>query len=537
MSKDTEANSSEQLNLNIISRVAIGDMLRRRARSDGQGDAIVESVEGERRATTYARLNSDANKIARGLRANGLRQGDRLALVAGNSSHFLAVMFACFKAGIVVVPINYLQSPDDVTFNFEHGEVSAVIYDGELEELCCKCSQDIDAIRFKLSLGDNSKYCDTTLSEILAHQSDEEILDIMIDDRDTALVLYTSGTTSRPKGVEVSHLALTLASLNNPLCFGFTRGGAHLNVLPTFHTTAIGNALSTFQLSGTFVIHSGFNPTAVVTTLEEERIQSVVLLPMMWSALLAVPGVEERDYSALSSAIYAMAPMSAKTLTNLRKVFACDFHLGSGQTEFNPAPCIFYDHSPTEFGEGNYWGVPTIMSEQAVLDDNGRECEVGEVGEICWRGPQSMNGYLKNPEATAEVQTFAWHHSGDLGFIDVEGQLMFVDRKKDIIKTGGENVSSCKVEAALVGLDAVALAAVFGVPHPKWGEAVCAVLQLTPGSQLDESVALSHCSEQLARYEVPKKIIVQQQIALTSTGKVKKPELRKEYSELFAEEC
>ncbi len=536
MSKNKEAISNEQLNLNIISRVAMGDMLRRRSRSHGQTEAIVEYIGGQRRATSYATLNDNANKIARGLRANGISQGDRLALVASNSSNFLAIMFACFKAGIVVVPINYLQNPDDVRFNFEHGEVRAMVYDAELEELCCQCAQDLEQISFKLSLGDESKYCDATLSELLTSQSDEEIFDIIIDDRDVALVLYTSGTTSRPKGVETSHLALTLASLNNPLSLGFTKGGAHLNILPTFHTTAINNAMSTLQMSGTFVIHTGFNPADVVAALEEESIQSTVLLPMMWSALLAVPGVADRDYSALSAAIYGMAPMSSKTLTDLREVFACDFHLGSGQTEFTPAPCVFYDHSPTEFGEGNYWGVPTIMSEQAVLDDNGRECAAGEVGEICWRGPQSMNGYLKNPEATAEVRTHGWHHSGDLGFIDAKGQLMFVDRKKDIIKTGGENVSSCKVEAALVGLDAVALAAVFGVPHPKWGEAVCAVLQLIPGSQLEESIAISHCRELLAGYEVPKKVIIQEQIAVTSTGKVKKPDLRKQYAGLFSEE-
>ncbi|MFT5137212.1 MAG: long-chain acyl-CoA synthetase [Arenicella sp.] len=536
MTKNNDTIINEQLNFNIISRVAVGDMLRRRARSDGQTEAVVEYVSGQRIATSYQALNSNANKIAHGLRANGLCQGDRVALVASNSCDFLAVMFACFKTGIIVVPINYLQNPDDVRFNFEHGDVRAVIYDAELEDLCCQCAQDLPRIGFKLSLGDESKYCDATLVDILATQSDEEIFDIIIDDRDVALVLYTSGTTSRPKGVETSHLALILASLNNPLSLGYSKGGAHLNVLPVFHTTAINNALSTLQVSGAFVIHKGFNPVEVVACLEQERIQSTVLLPMMWSALLSVPGVGERDYSALSAAIYGMAPMNSKTLTDLRKVFACDFHLGSGQTEFTPAPCVFYDHSPTEFGEGNYWGVPTIMSEQAVLDDNGQECATGVVGEICWRGPQSMNAYLKNPEATAEVRTHGWHHSGDLGFIDAKGQLMFVDRKKDMIKTGGENVSSCKVEAVLVGLDAVALAAVFGVPHPKWGEAVCAVLQLMPGAQLDEAIAISHCREQLASYEVPKKIIIQLEIGITSTGKVKKPELRKQYAGLFIEE-
>jgi long-chain acyl-CoA synthetase len=359
--------NEDQLNLNIISRVAMGDMLRRRARSDAETEAVVEFVNAQRCAISYLELNNRSNKIARGLRANGLSQGDRLALVAGNSTDFLAVMFACFKAGIVVVPINYLQNPDDVTYNFDHGEVCAVVYDPALEELCCQCAQDLPAIHLKVTLGQDRSKADVTLHELLLSQSDEDILDIIIEDRDVALVLYTSGTTSRPKGVETSHLALTLASLSNPLSLGLSRGGAQLNVLPIFHTTAINNAISILQMSGTFVIHAGFDPVEVVACLEQEKIQSIVLLPMMWAALLAVPDVRDRDFSHLSAAIYGMAPMNQSTLTELRKVFACDFHLGSGQTEFTPAPCVFYDQTPTEFGEGNYWGVPTILSEQAVL--------------------------------------------------------------------------------------------------------------------------------------------------------------------------
>ncbi len=330
-------------------------------------------------------------------------------------------------------------------------------------------------------------------------------------------------------------MALTLSSLNNPLSLGFTRGGAHLNILPMFHTTAINNAFSTLQMSGVYVIHNGFDPVAVVDSLEQERVQSSVLLPMMWAALMQVPGVRERNYDHLTAAIYGMAPMNAATLKELREVFDCDFHLGSGQTEFTPAPCVFYDHSPTEFGEGNYWGVPTLLSEQAVLDDDGNECAAGEMGEICWRGPQSMNGYLKNPEATAEVRTHQWHHSGDLGFVDANGQLMFVDRKKDIIKSGGENVSSCKVEAVLTGIENVSLAAVFGVPHMKWGEAVCAVVELMPGTELDEAKAIEFCKQELGGFEVPKRIIVQDAIDVTSTGKVKKPELRQQYAGVFTE--
>ncbi len=525
----------DDLNLNIISRVATGDILRRRARDSGNSEALVEYVDGKRRAISYRDLNNRVNQIGRGLRTHGLQQGDRLALVSGNSINFVAVLFACYKTGIVAVPINFLQQADDVRYNFEHGEVKAVVYQDILEDLCCECAEGLDAISLKVAIGSTNGAAHTTLDNLANTESTEEIMDVIINDRDVAQILYTSGTTSRPKGVETSHLALVISSMNSPINLDMRKGCASLSVLPLFHVTAICCLHSCMQVFGKYVIHTGFDPAAVVETLEQESIGMTVLLPMMWNACLAVPGMKERDYSSITTALYGMAPISSALLTRLRDAFGCDFHLGSGQTEFTPIPCIYYDHSPTEFGEGNYWGTATSIAEQAVLDDDGNECAIGEVGEICWRGPLSMNGYLKNPEATAEVRLHGWHHSGDLGFIDAEGQLMFVDRKKDIIKTGGENVSSCKVEGVLTAIEGIALSAVIGVPHPYWSEAICAVVQLAPGAELTEEEVIAHCKQHLGTFEVPKRVIFVDAIELTGTAKVKKPELRQQYAHLFAE--
>ncbi len=526
---------SEELNLNIINRVAMGDVLRRRARDAGDKEALVEVMGGERIALSFREANKRVNQLGRGLRSLGLQQGDRIALISGNSIDFVVTLFACYKTGIVCVPINFLQSPDDIRYNFEHGEVKALIYQSELEALCCKCSEGLGQVEHKVSIGDGAGVADATLQQLCDAHSGDEILDTVINDRDVAQILYTSGTTSRPKGVETSHLALVLSSMNTPLNIDVKRGSKTLNVLPLFHTTAICTLLGCLQMSGTYVTHTGFDPAAVVAALEQENIGTVVMLPMMWNACLSIPGVADRNYSELTAALYGMAPMSGELLARLRKAFGCDFHLGSGQTEFTPMPCVFYDNSPTEFGEGNYWGVPTAIAEQAVLDEEGNECAVGEVGEICWRGPLSMNGYLKNPEATAEVRKHGWHHSGDLGFIDTEGQLMFVDRKKDMVKSGGENVSSCKVEGVLTAVDEIALSAVIGLPHPHWGEAICAVVQLMPGAQASEKDVISHCKSRLGKFEVPKAVVFVDSIELTGTGKVKKPELREQYAELFTE--
>ncbi|MEH6910763.1 MAG: AMP-binding protein [Oceanicoccus sp.] len=525
----------DDLNLNIISRVAMGDVLRRRSRDATNSEALIAFVDGERQTISYRDLNNRVNQIGRGLRAHGLQQGDRIALVSGNSIDFVAVLFACYKTGIVAVPVNFLQQADDVRYNFEHAEVKAIVYQDVLEDLCCQCAMGLDTISLKVSIGNTNGAAQTTLDALADSQVCDEIMDVIINDRDVAQILYTSGTTSRPKGVETSHLALVLSSMNTPINLDMRKGCASLSVLPLFHVTAICGLHSCMQVSGKYVIHTGFDADAVVDTLEQESIGMTVMLPMMWNACLAVPGMTERDYSSITAALYGMAPMSGALLARLRQAFGCDFHLGSGQTEFTPIPCIYYDHSPTEFGEGNYWGVATSIAEQAVLDDNGNECAAGEVGEICWRGPLSMNGYLKNPEATAEVRLHGWHHSGDLGFIDTEGQLMFVDRKKDIIKTGGENVSSCKVEGVLTAIEGIVLSAVVGVPHPHWSEAICAVVQLIPGTALTEDDVIIYCKQHLGGFEVPKRVIFVDAIELTSTGKVKKPELRKQYAGLFSE--
>lgn len=524
---------SDDLNKNIISRVAMGDLLRRRARSSADKDAFVEFINGQRVALSYRDANSKVNQLSRGLRKLGLQQGDRLALISGNCIDFVLTMFACYKSGIVCVPINFAQNPDDMRYNLEHSEVKALVYQAELEALCCLCSEGLSTVQYKVVMGNKSDAADATLQQLCDGQSCDEILDVIINDRDVAQILYTSGTTSRPKGVESSHLALVMSSMNTPLNLDFQREGPALNVLPMFHITAIVGLLACVQMSGAYIIHTGFNPSVVVETLEREKINYVIMLPMMWSACLAVPGVAERNYSALSAALYGMAPMGSELLKKLRTAFGCQFHLGSGQTEFTPVPCVFYDHSATEFSEGNYWGVPTSITEQAVLNDEGQECPAGEMGEICWRGPMSMNGYLKNPEATAEVQQHGWHHSGDLGFIDAEGQLMFVDRKKDIVKSGGENVSSCKVEGVVSAIDGVALSAVIGLPHSHWSEAICAVVQLTPDAQVSEEEIIAHCKNTLGKFEVPKAVIFVDALALTGTGKVKKPELRKRYAGLF----
>lgn len=534
MLADTQIDRNK-LNRNLIERVSIGDLLRRRARDCGNREALVEFVDGHRIALSYRELNNRVNQLVRGLRNKGLQQGDRLALLSSNRIDFMTVAFACYKAGIVLVPINYLQSADDTRYNFEHASVKAVVYEPTLETTAINCCQGLSNVQLKVVMEGEANLADVTIDQLINGFDDSDIEDIVIEDRDVAQLLYTSGTTSRPKGVETSHLALYFASMSNPLNLDFGRHHRHLVVLPVFHCAAMSLSLSTLQTGGTLILQSQFDPQRTSELLQSEKIQGTALLPMMWRALLRLPGITEGDFSQLKTGIYAMAPMDADSLQKLRSTFNCGFHLASGQSEFTPAACIFYNGSDSEFGEGNYWGVPTLAADQAILDDQGNEVPQGVEGEICWRGPQVMNGYLNNVEATDEVSQFGWHHSGDLGMIDNKGQLLFVDRKKDMIKSGGENVPSCKVEQVLLGIDGIVQAGAFGVAHPRWSEAVCACVQLAPGCDLDEAAIIGQCKEQLGGFQVPKRVIIVESFPLTSTGKVLKRELQEQYKDLFSE--
>lgn len=520
------------LEQNLIERVAMGDMLRRRSRDSGNRTAIVAFDEQGRHEITYRELNNKSNQLARGLREQGMVQGDSLALLATNSIEFFVVLFACYKAGIVAVPINFLQNITDIEHNLLLADVKAIACESRFDLLTV--SDKLKHIKLRINIDDTGD-SSLNLNQLVATQSSSEIEDIIINDRDAAHIIFSSGTTSKSKGVVTSHLALYMASLSLPLSFGMCKHHNQLAVLPTFHCASLSFCLANLQTAGKLCLIPAFESLAVAKIIKSEQIQSIGLLPIMWKALLAHPELPQFDLSSLIIGFYAMAPIDGKTLQKLRETFSgCKFHLGSGQTELTPVATIFYDGSATEIDEGNYWGEPTLVCDQAIIDEHGNEVPQGQEGEICWRSPQVMSHYLHDKESSREASKFGWHHSGDLGLIDNQGQLLFVDRKKDMIKSGGENIASIKVEQVLLGISNVVQVAVFGVPHDQWIEAVCAAVQITPNSNFDEIEIITLCKEKLAGFEVPKRVVLVNEFPLTGTGKVQKNALREQFKTLFS---
>lgn len=522
------------LEINLIRRIALGDGLRRRAADGPYREALVEYKNGERYVTSYKALNEKVNQLVRGLRAQGLRQGDRIAILGGNSSEFIYCLLACFKGGFVAVPVNFVQSPRDVEYNIEHSGAKAVFADTELQPALTSMHATHRQLLQVTLVGDSASAF-MPLETLTAGRAPDEIEDIIIEDDDLAQIMYTSGTTARPKGVMLSHKNLYIATLNALISIGARKQAInHAAVLPLFHITAELFALVSLHFGAKVILCKRFEPAEFLGLIAAENINFAILLPLMWRALLACPELEKHDYASLQLAMYGMAPMDRNTLDKLQATFDCPFLTGSGQTEITGVATVLEPHG-VNTKEGNIWGDGSVTCDQAVMDDAGRFLPIGEVGEIVWRSPQTMLGYYRNDEASAQAQAFGWHHSGDLGYIDEDNQFHFVDRKKDIVKSGGENISSVKVEAVLLGVPGVANVAVIGLPHPHWGEAVTAIVAREVESDLDEDTILSQCKKQLGGFEMPKRIIFQDVLPTTATGKVKKHQLREAYAELYQE--
>lgn len=511
----------------IISRVAIGDFLRRAARRGPDKTALIDHD----RRLSYGALDAEVSRCAQALLSAGLQPGDRVASLCNNSLEFIVGMFGIHRAGMVWVPINTGLNVDDIRYILEHSESRYVLVDASLyarPELGTLL--DSTPGRGLVLGGTAADGGFAAFAEALATQSADEP-HVEIRDRDVAQIMYTSGTTGRPKGVMQSHLSVVMAALANAVEIGITRKDVANCMMPLFHC-AQHSFLCTFLVAGAMVVvQRGFEAEALLDAIERENITFLFALPLMYQAMLDHPSRPRRNLSSLRLCFYAMAPMAETLLRRLITEFCPNFTLGSGQTEMYPMTALFRPEDQLRCF-GSYWGIGSVLDDIGIMDDAGKLLPPGEVGEIVHRGPNVMEGYYKNPQATAEARAFDWHHTGDLGLIE-NGQLMFKDRKKDMIKTGGENVPSIKVETTLLRHPAVANAVAVGLPHPRWIEAVTAFVVLKPGMQANEAELIEHCKAHLGGFEVPKAIRFLDALPMTATGKIQKHPLRERYRDLY----
>jgi len=527
-----------ELNDNLIHRINVGDLLTRSAARSPRQLAIVD---GERRLT-YREFNDAVNRLAHGFAGLGYARGDAVALMSGNRPEFLITYFACAKLGLVCVPLNLFWRHGELAYVLSHAKVRSVVFEASSLTQLGTGAEGMAKVDTLILIGRPE-----SMPEFSSLFGVERVLDyealidtmptdeprVIAGDRDPLSYLYTSGTTSAPKGVVGSHTAIYVESLGVAIDTGMTAADRVAAMLPFFHTAQL-NAFCTpaIAVGATIFVMRGFDAGRLLGLIADEGVSVIFGLPVMYRTLMDRQVDERRDVSSLRLAVYAMAPMASDELKKAIEVFDCGFSLMFGQTEMSPVAAFFRpEHQLSHPGAA---GTPSINVQVGIMDEAGTLLPEGQSGEIVYRSPQALVGYLRNEEATEEAFRHGWFHSGDVGHFDDDGILWFEDRFKDVIKTGGENVASLEVETALYGSEPAILdAAAVGLPHDRWGEAITAFVVVRPGETIDEAQLLVRLRDRLSPFKCPKAIIVVEEFPKTATGKVQKVELRRLYAAYY----
>jgi len=524
------------LGRNLIQRINVGDSLTRAAATHPGRLAVADGT----RRWTYAEFNTFVNRFAHGLAGLGYQRGDALALASGNSAEFLATYYACAKLGVVCVPVNLGWRADETAYVLGHSRARGIVIEAQLlpalRDAIGQAGEVADVI---VAPGTGVGYetgpsgrAWRTMAECLNDSGGEP--QRAVADGDPLSYLYTSGTTSFPKGVVASHKTIYLESMSAALDSGWRSDDRFVAMMPMFHTAQL-NAFCTPAVMVGASIHvlRAFDPAALLDLIERAGITQIFGLPMMFRAMLDHPGFAAAGLSSLRRAVYAMAPMPDELIRRCLDGFGCDFALLFGQTEMSPITTLFRpEHQLSHIGAV---GTPLTGVQVAIMGPDGELLPPGERGEIVYRGPSTMTGYLRNDEATEAAFRHGWFHSGDSGWFGDDGVLWFADRYKDVIKTGGENVASIEVEKAIYAADPnVAEAAVVGLPHDRWSEAITAVVVPHAGASVDEAVLIAALKQRLDGFKVPKAVIVVDALPRTSTGKIQKNLVRDQHASYYS---
>jgi acyl-CoA synthetase (AMP-forming)/AMP-acid ligase II len=477
-------------------------------------------IEGDR-TLTFREVDERADRVAVALKEQGIGKGQRVALLALNELEYLEIHLGVSRAGAVLVPLNYRFAVPELSFIMKDSQPDLLIHGPGFEGAAARL--ECERVWHFGGEGVGQAY-----EDVLARTEPERALRLQ-DASAANSILYTSGTTGRPKGAIISHGALW-ARLN---MFGLEAGMAHGDVfvqgLPMFHIAA--HLAYAFTYRGVpLVLIKTFDPALVLAEIARHQGTHVLLVPTMINMVANDESLPEHDLSSLQMVLYGASPISPGVLRRAMSALKCDFLQFFGMTETAGSTLLrTHDHDPDGRPELlPSAGTDALSMETRIVDLDDRDVPPGEVGEILTRGPCVMDGYWNSPGATAEALRGGWMHTGDMGYRSEEGYLFVTDRLKDMVISGGENVYPREVEDALYEHPAVLEAAVIGIPHEEWGEAVHALVVPRPGEQVDKDDLLRHCRERLAGYKVPKSVQFVDELPKNATGKVLKRVLREQ---------
>ncbi len=490
-------------------------------------DAVALKFEGD--SITWAQLHGRVRSLAAAFAGRGVSRGDRVAILMTNRPEFLEATLAANAVGAIAVPVNFRLTPAEAAHVLQDSGAALIITDSLLAPLAAAAAASLPQPPLIIAAGQDGAESDQAVIDGVAGAPPE----VEIDERDVALIMYTSGTTGRPKGAMLTHLNLLMQSIT-AIRTGRLHGDGHVSLLnvPMFHIAGIGGMPPALMLGATTVLMptAPFDAEATLDVIETEGVTSLFLVPAQWQVLCAHPDATRRTRS-LRTISWGAAPATVTLLETMAKTFpAAEVISVFGQTEMSPVTTSLSAADAIRKIGSVGKPIPTIAAR--IVDERMNDVAPGEVGEIVYRGPSLMAGYWNNPAATEEAFDGGWFHSGDLVRADDEGFLYVVDRKKDMIISGGENIYCAEVENVLSAHPAVADIAVIGARHERWGETpIAIVVPVDPAVPPTLDDLTSWALGKLASYKKPTGIVVLDQLPRNAAGKVLKHELRARYGQ------
>lgn len=503
----------------------IGDWLRHNRRVRPEKAALV--VGDER--VSYRALDSRTNQFAHFLHELGVRKGDRVAILMHNSIEFIEALFGCAKLGAIVVPVNYRLGVGEIEFIINDTESKVLIADALFRQQLTDLELACASLQHIAIAGSGEDFGGMVSGKRVDYQdafhfgsSDREV---PVAFADPLIIMYTSGTTGSPKGAVLTHQSITWNIINTMLGpAAMEYGDVVLGVAPLFHIGGLNiHVLPALYIGATIVLQSKFEPLDALRAIAREKVSILFLVPAMWRALSQVPEFDDFDLSSLRKLASGGAPCPVSVI-RFYQDRGLRFSEGFGMTEGSPGVCMLDDESAIR--KHGSVGKPKPNIQVRIVNEAGDDVPDGATGELVVRGPSIFDGYWRRPEATREAFRGGWFHTGDLAMRDDEGFYYIVDRKKDMLISGGENVYPAEIEKVLLKHEKIYEAAVIGVPDEQWGEVpkIIAMIQGDHPPTLEE--LQEFCSQHLARFKIPRYLEIVDDFPRTATGKVKKRELR-----------
>jgi acyl-CoA synthetase (AMP-forming)/AMP-acid ligase II len=518
----------------------IGDLLRKNAREIPQKIAVISGDTGYK--YRYEEFNERVNRLAKAFFELGIKKGDRIAVLQHNCTQYVEIFFACAKTGVILVPLNFRLASRELMHIINDAEPGAMIvgkeYIGRIDSMIDDAEVDVDMGREKIiSIGNDNRGLNYERLVSTSYSSEEPVEDrdrnMTLAEDDVMTIIYTSGTTGLPKGVVQTHKNLLTATKNVLATFSIVPQDITLLVTPFFHVTPIWPMLSHLYVGGTSVVMRRFEPGAVLKKIEEEHVTNVNVVPIMILRMLECPEIKRCDISSLKWISYGAAPMPVELLKRAISVFGNIFIQVYGLTE---SYILSYlpqeDHIDVEIESNgglkkiSSCGKPMVNCDVRVVNEARDEVSQGEIGEIIARGDSIIERYWNKPEETANTFNNGWLYTGDIATVDKAGYIYILDRKKDMIISGGENIYPREVEEVIYKHPAVREAAVIGVSDEEWGESVCAYVVVKDGEKVSEDEIVGLCVKELANYKKPRFVEFIHSLPRTESGKVLKREIK-----------